>query len=105
MQKLVMIVGLILAATSVASAQTKQRYIGMTKAKQIASTQVAGKIKSAEREKEQGKMIYSFDIRGNDGKIHEVTLDAFTGDVLTNDIETPADEAKEKAADRKAKKH
>jgi uncharacterized membrane protein YkoI len=87
-----------------AAAQSKQKYIGMKRAKAIASQQVAGKITGSEREKENGKMIYSFDIRGTDGKNHEVTIDAFTGEVLTREIETPADEAKEKAEDKKAKK-
>ena len=95
--------GLLLAAGT--AAQSKQKYIGMKRATEIASQLVAGKITSSEREKEHGKMIYSFDIRGTDGKIHEVNLDAFTGEVLANEIENAADEAKEKAEDKKAKKH
>lgn len=105
MKKIIALFMFGLFCVGAASAQSKQKYIGMKRAKEIASQQVAGKIKSAEREKEHGKMIYSFDIRGTDGQIHEVTIDAYTGDVLTNDIETPADEAKEKAEDKKSKKH
>ena len=48
-------------------------------------------------------MIYSIDVRSDDGQIHEVTIDAYTGVVLSNSVETAADEAKEEAAERKGK--
>lgn len=105
MKKAAMIFAVTILAAVAASAQSHPKYIGMTRAKKIAYGQVAGKIKSAELEKEHGKVIYSFDIRGTDGKNHEVNIDALTGRVIAADIETPADEAKEKADDRKAKKH
>ncbi|MEO8648524.1 MAG: PepSY domain-containing protein [Acidobacteriota bacterium] len=105
MKKAILILSLTVAVTIGAPAQYQQKYIGMKKAKEIASSQVPGKIKSAEREKEDGKMIYSFDIKTADGQTHEVTLDAFTGAVLTNQIETAEDEAREKAAEKKARKH
>jgi hypothetical protein len=62
-----------------------------------------GKIVAAEIEEEKGRLIYSFDIR-TDGKpgIDEVNVDAITGKVLGVEHETPKDEAKEKAADKKA---
>jgi uncharacterized membrane protein YkoI len=61
-----------------------------------------GKIVSAEIEEENGKLLFSFDIR-TDGKtgIDEVNVDAVTGKVLSVQHETPKDEAKEKAADHK----
>ena len=61
-----------------------------------------GKIVSAEIEEEDGKLIYSFDIRtkGRSG-IDEVNVDAITGAVLGVQHETPKDEAREKAADKK----
>ena len=105
MKKLILVVSIALLGSIATAAQSKQKYIGMKRAKEIASKQVAGKIKESEREKEHGKMIYSFDILGTDGQIHEVTIDAYTGAVLTTEIETPKDEAKEKAEDKKAKKH
>lgn len=83
------------------SAQTK--LIGMKRAKQIASQQVKGKIKSSELEKEKGKMIYSFDIRNSKGGITEVNIDAYTGKVIAVDVENAAGEAKEKAEDAKKK--
>ena len=60
-----------------------------------------GKIQSAEIEQEDGKLIYSFDIKtaGKSG-IDEVNVDAKTGAVLGVEHETPATEAKEAKADK-----
>lgn len=62
-----------------------------------------GKIVSAEIEEEKGKLIYSFDLK-TEGKsgIDEVTVDALTGAVSV-EHESPKDEAKEKADDKKKK--
>jgi uncharacterized cupredoxin-like copper-binding protein len=76
--------------------------VSMAQAKAIAKKTVPGKFKSSELENENGKSIYSFDIQAKDG-LHEVNIDANSGEVLENKIETPADEAKEKAADQAAK--
>ena len=61
-----------------------------------------GKIAAHELERENGKLIYSFDIKvaGKSG-IEEVAVDAMTGAMIEHAHETPADEAKEKAADAK----
>lgn len=60
-----------------------------------------GKIASAEIEEENGKLIYSFDVKtkGKTG-IDEVNVDAITGKVSVQH-ETPRDEARERAADKK----
>jgi hypothetical protein len=64
-----------------------------------------GTVKDGELEKEKGKLIWSFDITTPDSKdIKEVAVDALTGDVLSVDTETPADQAKEAAEDAKKKK-
>jgi len=68
-----------------------------------------GTITSAELEREDGKLIYSFDIkvRGKPG-IEEVNIDARTGAVLAHEHEGPAQERAEARADRNAataKKH
>ncbi len=59
-----------------------------------------GMIKEGGLEREDGKLIYSFDIAvtGKEG-IEEVAIDAITGKVLSKVHETPADEAKEAAED------
>lgn len=60
-----------------------------------------GRVQSAEIEQEDGKLIYSFDIKvaGKSG-IDEVNVDAKTGAVLGVAHETPADEVKEARADK-----
>lgn len=64
-----------------------------------------GKIKSGELEKEHGKLVWSFDISMPHSKnITEVQVDAKTGKIVVVEIETPKDQAKEKAADKKEKK-
>ncbi len=63
-----------------------------------------GKIKSVEIEKENGKLIWSFDISMPKSKnITEVQVDAKTGQIANVQVETPKDQAKEAAADKKAK--
>jgi hypothetical protein len=61
----------------------------------------SAKIVSGEIEKEDGKLIFSFDIQQTGVKgIEEVTVDALTGLVVKTEHEDPAAEAKEKAAER-----
>ncbi len=101
MKKTILVLALALSTTAFVSA--KPKYIGMTRAKEIASKQVQGKIKSSELENEHGKMIYSFDIRTANGGTTEVNIDANTGAVIAVTVENAADEAKEKAEDKKKK--
>lgn len=64
-----------------------------------------GRIKAVELEKEHGKLIWSFDISIPKSKnITEIQVDAKTGKIVSTQVETPADQAKEAAADKKAKK-
>lgn len=67
----------------------------MVKATRIASQRVHGRITSKELEKENGRWIYSFDIRTGKGKITEVAVDAYSGKIVSVTHETPANEAKE----------
>jgi uncharacterized membrane protein YkoI len=58
-----------------------------------------GKIESGELEKEHGKLVWSFDISTPHSKnITEMQVDAKTGKIAAVEIETPKDQAKEKAA-------
>jgi hypothetical protein len=87
-----------------AKSERQKPKISMEQAQKIALEKEPGKIKSRELETEQGKLIYSFDIRMANG-LHEVNIDAMNGNVISDKIETPADEAKEKQQDAaKAKK-
>jgi uncharacterized membrane protein YkoI len=62
-----------------------------------------GKVTKHELERENGKLLYSYDIatKGKTG-IDEVQIDAVTGTVLSNKHETPAMEKAETTADAKA---
>jgi uncharacterized membrane protein YkoI len=56
-----------------------------------------GSIKEGELERENGKLIWSFDIASPGTQdITEVAVDAITGQVVSVDKETPSQEAKEK---------
>ena len=61
-----------------------------------------GKIESVELEKENGRLIYSYDIRtaGKSG-IDEVQVSATTGKIVSFEHETPAAEKAEAAKDAK----
>ncbi len=95
---------------SAQSVTVKEEKAGMLKSAKItpaAATATAlakvpgGKVQSAEIEKEDGKLVYSFDIKvpGKSG-IDEVLVDAMTGTVVGVEHENAADEAKEAKEDR-----
>jgi len=86
------------------AALSKEAKISMEQAQKTALAKEAGKIQSKEIEREKGKLIYSFDIKTADG-IHEVNIDAMTGEVVEDTVESAAAEVKEKAADKKQKKN
>ena len=83
----------------------KQAHVTKHQAKRIALARVKhGTIKSAELEKENGMLIWSFDIaRPGRKEITEIWVDATTGKITAVDVETPIGEKKE-AAEDKAKK-
>src|SRR5215510_1481508 len=83
----------------------KQARVTKHQAKKIALARVKhGTIKSAELEKENGVLIWSFDIAQPGKKdLAEVWVDATTGRITAVDMETPIAEKKE-AAEDKAKK-
>ena len=86
--------------TNEQAALQKDAKITMAQAKKTALTKEPGTIKSQELERENEKLIYSFDIQTTSG-IHEVNVDATSGDVLEDQPESAAAEAKEKQKDRK----
>ena len=83
----------------------KQAHVTKHQAKKIALARVKhGTIKNAELEKENGVLIWSFDIAQPGKKdLTEVWVDATTGKITSVDVETPITEKKEVAED-KAKK-
>jgi Peptidase propeptide and YPEB domain len=84
------------------AALSKEAKITMEQAQETALANEGGKIQSKEIEREKGKLIYSFDIKMADG-VHEVNVDAMTGEVVEDTVESAAAEAKEKATDKKQK--
>ena len=77
--------------------------ITKAEAQKIALAKVPnGTIKESELEKEKGKLIWSFDVATPGTKnITEVNVDALTGEIVAVDVETPEQQAKEKAEDAK----
>jgi uncharacterized membrane protein YkoI len=81
----------------------KQSKLTEHKAQQIALTQVPhGSIKSGDIEKENGRLVWSFDISTPGSRdITEIQVDANSGKIISRQTETPRDQAKEAAADKK----
>lgn len=81
----------------------KQAKMTKAEAEQIALAKVSrGIVKSAEIENEKGHLVWSFDIaRPGRHDITEILVDAKTGKVISTQTESPRDQAKEAAADKK----
>jgi len=81
---------------------TKQAKITKAQAQQIALAKVShGVVKSAEIENEKGHLVWSFDIaKPNTKDITEILIDAKTGKIISIQIESPRDQAKEVTADK-----
>lgn len=63
-----------------------------------------GEIQDSELEKERGILIWSFDISmPKSTSITEIQVDAKTGKIVSTQVETPKEQAKETADDKKAK--
>jgi uncharacterized membrane protein YkoI len=83
---------------------SKQAKITEDAAAAVAQKRVPkGKIEGVELERENGKLMYSYDLKttGKSG-IDEVNVDALTGKIIAFEHESPAAEKKEAAADAKA---
>ena len=78
-----------------ATPKQPKHVIGMEKAKVIALKKAPGSITDGEMEFEKKQWVYSFDIKGDDQKIHEVLVNAQSGKIVSATIESPAKEAKE----------
>jgi uncharacterized membrane protein YkoI len=101
----------IIATANLASAETDAQLLKEAKVTRAQAEHAAlgkvpnGKITSGEIERENGKLIWSFDIAKPGAKnITEVQVDAMTGVIASVKVETPKDQATERTADRAAKK-
>ena len=81
----------------------KQAKITKAQAEQIALAKVPrGIVRSAEIENEKGHLVWSFDIaRPGTNDITEILVDATTGKIISTQTESPRDQAKEAAADKR----
>jgi uncharacterized membrane protein YkoI len=76
------------------SSLQKLANIDQAAAEQVALKAVPGKVHEAELEtSDNGYVVYDIEIAGNDGKGHEVTVDAGNGKVLYQDLEEEAYES------------
>jgi uncharacterized membrane protein YkoI len=63
-----------------------------------------GTVQTAELEHEKGALVWSFDIQTPGSKaITEILVNAKTGRILSKQVESPADQAKEAQADKLGK--
>jgi len=94
--------GSLAVGTTMAAPQEHPK-ITKEKATKIALTRVPdGTIKSAELETEHGKLIWSFDIsRPKTANITEIQVDAKKGDIVSDQTETPGQQATESQEDKK----
>ena len=103
---------LALATTSAVAGQSQRSLHAQAKVSEADARTTAlqkvpgGIVKSSELENEHGKLIWSFDIaRPNSKDLTEVQVDAKTGAIASTQVESPADQARETAADAKEKSH
>jgi N-methylhydantoinase A/oxoprolinase/acetone carboxylase beta subunit len=86
--------------SKIPAALKKDARISLEDARAAALKKVPGKIQEEELEKENGKLVYSFDIRAIGQKdITEVQVSAIDGSIVSVEKENAASEAKEKKQD------
>jgi uncharacterized membrane protein YkoI len=102
----------VLATSAAVAGQSQQKLHAQAKVSETNARATAlqhvpdGTVAASELEQEHGKLIWSFDIkRPNSKDITEVQVDAKTGAIVSTQVETPADQAGEKAADAKPRSH
>lgn len=86
--------------SKIPAALKKDAKISVEAARATALKKVPGEIQEEELEKENGKLVYSFDIRVTGQKdITEVQVSAIDGSIVSVEKENAASEAKEKKQD------
>jgi len=88
------------AKSKIPAALKKDAKISVDEARATALKKVPGQIQEEELEKENGKLVYSFDIRAAGQKdITEVQVSAIDGSIVSVEKENAASEAREKKQD------
>jgi N-methylhydantoinase A/oxoprolinase/acetone carboxylase beta subunit len=86
--------------SKIPAALKKDAKISIEDARATALKKVPGEIQEEELEKENGKLVYSFDIRATGQKdITEVQVSAIDGSIVSVEKENAASEGKEKKQD------
>jgi hypothetical protein len=86
--------------SKIPAALKKDAKISLEVARAAALKKVPGELEEEELEKENGKLVYSFDIRASGQKdITEVQVSAIDGSIVSVEMENAASEAKEKKQD------
>jgi hypothetical protein len=91
----------LVGVTACASSMTQQQLesgakVSRSDAQRIALLQApGGNVEKSEIERENGKLVWSFDIRTARGGVKEVQIDALTGDIASVAIETPDQDREE----------
>ena len=85
------------------SAMKKEAKISMEKAREIALKRAPGTVTSSELERENGKLIYSFDIKTSKSGVTEVNVNAIDGKIVAVAHENATKEADEKKQEEKDK--
>ncbi len=82
-------------AAEAEKARSLERFsrIDRTAVEEAASGAVPGEVREVELESENGFVVYEVEIAGEDGRLHEVIVDAGNGEILGQEIEQ--DEASE----------
>lgn len=88
-------------AAKPASAPTPPKAkIAQKRAEATAGKKIGGKVVSSTYEFEDGRWQYAVLVKNAKGEMFEVEVNATTGKVMATEKTTPADEAKEAAADK-----
>ncbi len=86
--------------SKIPAALKRDAKISVEAARATAMKKVPGELQEEELEKENGKLVYSFDIRATGQKdITEVQVSAIDGSIVSVEKEDAASEAKEKKQD------
>ena len=102
MKTITLIAAILIAIAPVNGQILHTKKISKKEAIKIALAEVkGGKVKSSELEKENGKFVWSFDIKVGK-EIKEVWVDAYEGKVIKTEVESVA---KEKDEEKNEKKH
>ena len=89
-------------ALVVGCATTQSPKLSRAAAAEVALTRAAGgTVKESELEKEHGRLVWSFDIAmPGTNVVTEVQVDAMTGEIVSVEHETPAQQEAEKKKDK-----